>query len=233
MSRTRSRRIGAASSRFASSFLFCNNGLYARDAILTRHRTRKGRERQRQRRWRTTTTGWSTSRHGQSPFSLRHIGTEPDSRDLNWFRDKCVELKMHSDDHPRSFNPFLPFPILVFHYSSLYTLYLLCVAIVSFPSFSLSLSLLLLLGRISLGTSRGYICRCWRIKRINSSGSFLVRRQRRVIKSRRKLDHESRINNERRKGEWRTVVPIDNRLFDGTLVVVVGPGSDQLSSVCS
>lgn len=42
-----------------------------------------------------------------------------------------------------------------------------------------------------------------------------------MIKGSRKLEHESRINNERRKGEWHTVVPIDNGLFDGRPVVAV------------
>ena len=45
-----------------------------------------------------------------------------------------------------------------------------------------------------------------------------------MIKGWRKLEHESRINNERRKGEWRrcmVVVPIDDRLFDGRPVVAV------------
>lgn len=42
-----------------------------------------------------------------------------------------------------------------------------------------------------------------------------------MIKGSRKLEHEPRINNERRKGEWRTVVLIDNGLFDGRPVVAV------------
>lgn len=44
--------------------------------------------------------------------------------------------------------------------------------------------------------------------------------------SRRKLEHESRINNERGKGEWRrcmVAVPIDDRLFDGRPVVAIVP----------
>lgn len=135
------RRIVA--SRFALPSLFCNNGLYTRDAILTRHGTRKGRERQRA----------DPRRHGQSS-SFRHIGTESDSQDLNWFRDKCVELKMHSDDHPRSLNPSfhsrylsstlrtIPPALTIAH----------CVPFVSFPS----LSPPLFLSTLVSGESPGY-----------------------------------------------------------------------------
>lgn len=81
MSRTRDAGYIVAS-RFASSSLFCNNGLYARDAILTWHGTRKGEDYDDDEDDDGDGDDADPRRHGQSS-SLRHIGTEPDSQDLN------------------------------------------------------------------------------------------------------------------------------------------------------